>query len=117
MGQSHDFENILMKNPNRSHRGLNYAFFPENQIPNRGIGIILLQIFGQFIDKPSHSDTCIHSSTNTQACRKRGGRGHVPPVLGRSVNPISSRGGAQCVQMDFTRTFEANAECNNIYHV
>ena len=96
MGQSHDFENIFMKNPNRSHRGLDYAFFPENQIPNcanRGIGIILLlQIFGQSFDKPSHSDTCIHSSTNTQACRKRGGRGHVPPVLGRSVNPISTRG-------------------------
>lgn len=53
MGQSYDFENILMKNPNRSNRGLDYAFFPENQIPNcvnRGIGIILLlQIFGHFL--------------------------------------------------------------------
>ena len=26
-------------------------------------------------------------------------------------------GGALCVQMDFTRTFEANAKCNNINHV
>ena len=26
-------------------------------------------------------------------------------------------GGALCVQMDFTRTFEANAKCNNINYV
>ena len=26
-------------------------------------------------------------------------------------------GGALCAQMDFTRTFEANAKCNNINHV
>jgi hypothetical protein len=25
--------------------------------------------------------------------------------------------GSLCVQMDFTRTFEANAKCNNINHV
>ena len=25
-------------------------------------------------------------------------------------------GGALCVQMDFTRTFQANAKCNNINH-
>ena len=49
--------------------------------------------FWSLFDKPSHSDTCIHSSTNTQACRKRGGRGGMcPPILGRSVNPISTRG-------------------------
>ena len=29
----------------------------------------------------------------------------------------SNGGGALCVQMDFTRTFEANAKCNNINHV
>ena len=29
----------------------------------------------------------------------------------------SKGGGALCVQMDFTRTFEANAKCNNINHV
>ena len=29
----------------------------------------------------------------------------------------SNGGGALCVQMDFTRTFEANAKCNNIDHV
>ena len=26
-------------------------------------------------------------------------------------------GGALCVQMDFTRTFQTNTKCNNINHV
>ena len=38
-------------------------------------------------------------------------------INGRSVNPISTRGGALCVQMDLKWTFEANAKCNNINHV
>ena len=35
----------------------------------------------------------------------------------RERGTLDGRGGALCVQMDFTQTFEANAKCNNINHV
>ena len=34
-------------------------------------------------------------------------------VLSVPVEP----GGAQCVKIDFTRTFQANAKCNNLNHI
>ena len=39
----------------------------------------------------------------------------IPYIMYRDVG--TGRAGALCVQMDFTRTFEANAKCNNINHV
>ena len=48
----------------------------------------------------------------------------IPSILfspNKQSNPtyskLSIRRTALCVQMDFTRTFEANANCNNINHV
>ena len=43
------------------------------------------------------------------------GRNTPPPDFGRPVHLISTW--ALCVQMDFTRTFQANAKCNNINHI
>ena len=36
--------------------------------------------------------------------------------FGSSNNPFPARG-ALCIQMDFTRTFEANTKCNNMKYV
>ena len=74
-----------------------------------------------FVDLKS-SEICIYAKS-----RRNQGAG-VPPYFDRPVNPISI-GGLQiiptifppapplCVQMDFTRTFEANTKCNNINYV
>ena len=39
------------------------------------------------------------------------------PNPGQGCRKIWDSGGALCVQMDFTRTFEANTKCNSIKYV
>ena len=46
-------------------------------------------------------------------------KNQVCTVICTALTPLDAGGGGGtlCVQMDFTRTFEANAKCNNINHV
>ena len=41
---------------------------------------------------------------------------HTVPLVSE-IDAKKWWGGALCVQMDFTRTFEANTKCNNINYV
>ena len=52
---------------------------------------------------------------NNLSTKKNPAQGRLSQILQKAG--ICQRGGALCVQMDFTRTFEANTKCNNKNHV
>ena len=56
-----------------------------------------------FVDIPGHAEVRI---SNTQ-----------PELIMFYLNLKDAEGGALCVQVDFTRTFQTNTKCNNISHV
>ena len=92
------FNNILLSELSKSSinilKSIPFFFFDKGS-------------FNNYVDK-NRGDGVSRKSTLGDVTK---GRYHV------KCSQLSTRGGALCVQMEFTRTFEANTKCNNMKYV